>query len=125
MEIKIITAFKNALDYIIQAELNNYDSSNLWYKHMVDPFWNDLAKWASFNISNRKPAPIKNINTLNASPPVGGLGYFRLRHSLRSLPCPIPPQFASPAFGSQSPYTDWQTIVLKPGTLDEIGAKID
>jgi hypothetical protein len=88
MEIKIITAFKNALDYIIQAELNNYDSSNLWYKHMVDPFWNDLAKWASFNISNRKPAPIKNINTLNASPPVGGLGYVRLCHSLRSPPIP-------------------------------------
>jgi len=33
-------------------------------------------------------------------------------------------QFASLAFGSQSSYTGWQTIVLKPRTLDEIGAKI-
>jgi uncharacterized protein YpmS len=59
MKIKIITTFKNALDYAVQAELNNYDSSDLWYKYMVDPIWNDLTKWAPFDVSNRKPVPIK------------------------------------------------------------------
>jgi len=49
VKMKIIPAFKNAMDYIVQVEQINSDISDLWYKVMVDPFWNDLAKWAPFD----------------------------------------------------------------------------
>ena len=64
MQIKVITTFENAKQYLDAAERNDANLKVLWEQHMIEPFWADIAKWAPFDQSFKKPAPINNLLAL-------------------------------------------------------------
>jgi len=64
MEIKIITTFDKANDYLANAKENSSDATKLWTKHMIEPFWNDIAVYAPFDQSFKQPHCINEIEQL-------------------------------------------------------------
>jgi uncharacterized protein YjaZ len=64
MEIKIIDTFKNAKEYLTNAKENRDDAIKLWTKHMIEPFWNDIAMYAPFDQSFKQPPCIKEFEQL-------------------------------------------------------------
>ena len=59
--IKLITTFENAKDYIKAVE-NGGNMQESWQKYMIEPFWADITQDANWNFM--KPVPIKDINAL-------------------------------------------------------------
>ena len=60
----MITTFKNAEKYLHAVEQEKMESQEAWNKYMIDPFWNEIAKWASFDQSFKKPHYIKDLSAL-------------------------------------------------------------
>lgn len=64
MEVKILSTFEKAKDYLKAAEQNGFDKQNLWQKYMIDPFWAEISQWAPFDTSYMKPLNIQNTAEL-------------------------------------------------------------
>jgi uncharacterized protein YjaZ len=64
MELNIIAVYENLGGYIIEMEKENADCGALWEKYAVEPFWEKISQWAPFDMSDRKPQPIRNIGKL-------------------------------------------------------------
>lgn len=64
MQIKILTTFENVKRYLEAAERNDADLEALWEQYMIEPFWADIARWAPFEQSFKKPAPIYHLKAL-------------------------------------------------------------
>jgi len=62
--IKIISTFENAEDYIKAVEEHNENTQEAWQKYMIDPFWADITYGVNRDVSFMKPAPIQDINAL-------------------------------------------------------------
>ena len=65
MNIKIITTFENAKEYLSSAKNSNTEPTILWKKHMIEPFWNDISAYAPFDQSFKQPACIKELDNLD------------------------------------------------------------
>lgn len=64
MNIKIITTFESAEDYLLSAEQNDTEIQELWQKYMIEPYWADIAKWAPFDQSFKKPPCVRKLAEL-------------------------------------------------------------
>lgn len=64
MELDILPVYENLDDYILEMEKDNPDCEMLWDKYALQPYWEKISQWAPFDMSNRKPQPIKNISRL-------------------------------------------------------------
>jgi uncharacterized protein YjaZ len=65
MEIEIICPYEGALKYI--DEMRNgiaKDPQLLWDTYLIQPYWDEIAKWAPFDQSFMKPARIEDLDTL-------------------------------------------------------------
>ena len=51
MDINIITTFQNAQTYLRCANESSAKMSELWTRHMIEPFWDDIAAYAPFDQS--------------------------------------------------------------------------
>jgi uncharacterized protein YjaZ len=61
MKLDIIAVYENLDGYILEMEKENQDCDILWDKYAIQPYWEKISQWAPFDMSNRKPKPIKNI----------------------------------------------------------------
>jgi len=61
MKLEIIAIYENLDGYIMEMEKDNANYEVLWDKHAIKPYWEELSKYAPFDMSDRKPKPIKNI----------------------------------------------------------------
>lgn len=64
MELNIIAVYENLDDYILEMEKENADCERLWDEYAIKPFWGKISQWAPFDMSDRKPQPIRNIPKL-------------------------------------------------------------
>lgn len=64
MELDIIAVYENLDDYILEMKKENADCEMLWDKYAIQPYWEKISQYAPFDISDRKPKPIKNIYKL-------------------------------------------------------------
>ena len=64
MEIRIITTFENAREYLTKAKESGAEVNVLWIKHMIEPFWGDIAVYAPFDQSFKQPSCIKELGQL-------------------------------------------------------------
>ena len=64
LNIKLITTFENAKEYIKAVEEKNEDIREAWHKYMIEPFWADITYGVNRDVSFMKPAPIQDINAL-------------------------------------------------------------
>ncbi|MBL4934150.1 hypothetical protein JK636_00090 [Clostridium sp. YIM B02515] len=64
MKLEIIAVYENLDGYILEMEKGNADCEMLWYKYAVEPYWEKISQWAPFDMSDRKPKPIKDIEKL-------------------------------------------------------------
>ncbi|MCL2235843.1 MAG: DUF2268 domain-containing protein [Defluviitaleaceae bacterium] len=55
MEINVITTFENSREFLKDGD---------WAKHMIEPFWADIAQHAPFDQSFKQPKPIKDLESL-------------------------------------------------------------
>jgi len=49
VNIKIVATFENAREYLTHAKINGADANVLWMKHMIEPFWKNIAVYAFFD----------------------------------------------------------------------------
>ncbi len=70
MDIKIITTFENAEIFLSAAEHETADIQQLWQKYMIEPYWDDIAKWAPFDQSFKKPPCINELAALKEQLPI-------------------------------------------------------
>jgi len=64
IEIKIITTFDNAMEYLLNAKNGDCKVSILWQKYMIEPFWKEIAAYAPFDQSFKQPPCIKKLEKL-------------------------------------------------------------
>ncbi|KEZ88333.1 hypothetical protein IO99_02675 [Clostridium sulfidigenes] len=64
MKLDIIAVYENLDDYLLDMEKENADFEMLWDKYAIKPYWEKISQWAPFDMSDRKPQPIKNISKL-------------------------------------------------------------
>lgn len=64
MELDILAVYENLDDYILEMEKENSDCEVLWDKYALQPYWEKISQWSPFDMSDRKPQPIKNISRL-------------------------------------------------------------
>lgn len=64
MELDILAVYENLDDYILEIEKENSDCEVLWDKYALQPYWEKISQWSPFDMSDRKPQPIKNISRL-------------------------------------------------------------
>jgi len=62
--IKIISTFDNAGKYLADAKSDSRGANQLWAKYMIEPFWNDIAKYAPFDQSFKQPPCIVDFEQL-------------------------------------------------------------
>ena len=63
MKINVINACKNVKQYIEKVE-NGMPIEESWEKEVIEPFWEKLCCYAPFDLSDRKPKVIKDLNKL-------------------------------------------------------------
>lgn len=61
MKLEIIAVYENLDGYLLEMEKNNADYKALWDRYAIQPYWEQISKWAPFDMSDRKPKPIKDI----------------------------------------------------------------
>lgn len=64
MELEILAVYENLDNYILDMEKENSDCEMLWDQYAIQPYWEKISQWAPFDMSDRKPKPIKNISKL-------------------------------------------------------------
>ncbi|MBK1812793.1 hypothetical protein JHL18_19405 [Clostridium sp. YIM B02505] len=64
MNLEIIAVYENLDGYLLEMEKDNADYKELWDKYAIMPYWEKLSQWAPFDMSDRKPKPIKDVNKL-------------------------------------------------------------
>jgi uncharacterized protein YjaZ len=64
MKLEIIAVYENLEGYILEMEKEHADCEMLWDKYAIAPYWEKISQWAPFDMSDRKPQPIKNISKL-------------------------------------------------------------
>lgn len=64
MKLDIITVYENLDGYISDMEKDPTDYERLWDKYAIQPYWQEISKYAPYNCSERKPKSIKNIYKL-------------------------------------------------------------
>lgn len=64
MYLEILPIYENLDNYILGMEKENADCEVLWNQHAIEPYWKKISHWAPFDMSDRKPTPIKNISKL-------------------------------------------------------------
>lgn len=61
MKLEIIAVYENLDGYLHEMEKSGADYKILWDKHAIQPYWEKISQWAPFDMSERKPKPIKDI----------------------------------------------------------------
>jgi uncharacterized protein YjaZ len=61
MELELIAVYENLDDYILEMEKDPTNYEVLWNKYAIEPYWDKISHYAPFDMSDRKPKPIKNI----------------------------------------------------------------
>lgn len=61
MKLEIIAIYENLDGYIMEMEKDNANYEVLWDKYAIQPYWEKISQYAPFDMSDRKPKPIKNI----------------------------------------------------------------
>jgi len=64
MSVQIAPTFDNARVYLREAKKNGADIPRLWERYMIEPYWADIARWAPFDQSFKKPLPVTNLQAL-------------------------------------------------------------
>jgi uncharacterized protein YjaZ len=64
MKLEIIAVYENLEGYLFEMERANADYEALWDKYAIEPYWKKISQWAPFDMSDRKPKPIKDIRKL-------------------------------------------------------------
>ena len=64
MNLEIIAVYKNLKDYVAGLENDVENADVLWNKYAIDPYWEKLCQYAPFDLSDRKPKPVTNLQTL-------------------------------------------------------------
>lgn len=61
MNLEILSVYENLEGYVIDMEKEDADCEALWSKYALEPYWQKISQYAPFDMSDRKPKPIKNI----------------------------------------------------------------
>ena len=64
MNLEIIAVYENLDGYIMEMEKDKGNCEALWDKYAIKPYWEKISQYAPFDMSDRKPKPIKNIDKL-------------------------------------------------------------
>ncbi|GFP75529.1 DUF2268 domain-containing putative Zn-dependent protease [Clostridium fungisolvens] len=64
MNLEIIAVYENLDGYLLEMEKDNADYKELWDEYAIKPYWEKLSQWAPFDMSDRKPKPIKDVSKL-------------------------------------------------------------
>lgn len=64
MKLEIISVYENLDGYLLEMEKANADYKALWEKYAIQPYWKKISQWAPFDMSDRKPKPIKDTSKL-------------------------------------------------------------
>ena len=63
--IKIISTFGNAREFLTAAKHGDIELQELWQKRMIEPFWSEIAKWAPFDQSFKQPLCVESLELLD------------------------------------------------------------
>jgi uncharacterized protein YjaZ len=64
VELEIVLVYENLDGYILKLEKQHENYEELWNKYAIQPYWKRISQWAPFDMSERKPKPIKDIDKL-------------------------------------------------------------
>lgn len=64
MRLDIIPIYENLEGYVEEVENRVCDIESAWNKYAIEPYWATISQWATFDMSDRKPAPVKDITKL-------------------------------------------------------------
>lgn len=64
MNIEILPVYKNLARYIAEIEAGNTNIEALWEEYGIKPYWDTLCQYAPMDLSDRKPKPITDVETL-------------------------------------------------------------
>lgn len=64
MSLEIIPVYKCLDEYIDRTQRDAGSYEKLWHTCAIEPYWKTLCQYAPFDLSDRKPGPIKDIATL-------------------------------------------------------------
>jgi uncharacterized protein YjaZ len=86
MNYKLFTTWNTVDTYIRQAEAAPDQIEACWDEIVVAPLWNDLAKWAPFDVSFMKPKAVRDIDKLKTQNALlKELDLDGLEHSIQSI----------------------------------------
>lgn len=64
MRLEVILVYENLNSYISELEKQQENYEELWDKYAIQPYWERISQWAPFDMSERKPKPIRDIDKL-------------------------------------------------------------
>ncbi len=70
MKINLISTFENARGFLLAAGNAGADVYSLWRGVMVEPFWDDISRWAPFDQGFKQPPCVTDLAALKEQLPV-------------------------------------------------------
>jgi len=124
-DIRIISTFENAKDYIKAVEEHNEDTHAAWQKYMINPFWADITHGVNRDVSFMKPAPIKDVHTLKEQVELlSRLSIEDLHSQFAKIAANLPVNHDEPIYTALYPVCD-SNKVLKERQNGVVGAGPD
>lgn len=118
--IKIVTTFESAQNFLFAAGQNASEVRQLWQEHMIDPYWKDISKWAPFDQSFKKPSYVEDLAALEKQLPIlSAISLVDLESKFLSISNELPLEdddelavFLYPACDSDKTLKEWQNGVV-------------
>jgi len=124
MEIKIIETFENAKQYLLEAKKDYTDANGLWTKHMIAPFWDEIAAYAPFEQSFKQPPCITELTQLEKQLSIfSELDTVKLKSEFNTVANALPSNDDDPMTVTLYPLCDSNKIV-KERQNGVIGASV-
>ena len=64
MKLELIPVYQHLECYICKSGQAEADLDALWNEYAIKPYWERLSCWAPFDMSDRKPKPVRDIPKL-------------------------------------------------------------
>lgn len=124
MSIVVLSTVKNVEEYLAHVKNAANDFSALWSQYVVDPIWPTLSQYAPFDLSDRKPEPIDNLDVLFIqNSRLASMQIDALQKELEHIARLLPMEDEAPTFVALYPLDD-SNIVVKEKQNGVVGSSI-
>lgn len=112
MSIIILSTEKNVSEYIHHAKKAGSDLAATWNQYVVDPLWPTLSQYAPFDLSDRKPLSISNLDELAMqNKKNAGLDIRNLQKEFERIAQLLPIDDEAPTYVALYPLDNKNTVI--------------